>query len=329
MANKLKDLIIMPEFANHEVDLSLVKGRAIDVITYDEKTLVTKKKVAILALPVIAILSLFGIINYYRVMYYLRNYRKLNQYISARLAKVSMTQYKNVLWIKAAGIDHSVINQDGSDARKRYLYLYDPIDRYPDVEKKFNFFNGVYTFDPNDSRKYNINYLKMFSQIQTDAVADKDQNIINDMIYVGSFTLRRLLSLLILKIFTRSCRTRLILVNTLLPKISIFGIEINNKPITRESLFALYTKSKVIIELRADDQAGYSQRENDSIILQRSLVVLQEFRLREVCNYFNLSNNLKKIRIVANDHDGMQAATLCQNRQLSVEEFLDAIFCGR
>jgi len=329
MANKLKDLIIMPEFANHEVDLSLVKGRAIDVITYDEKTLVTKKKVAILALPVIAILSLFGIINYYRVMYYLRNYRKLNQYISARLAKVSMTQYKNVLWIKAAGIDHSVINQDGSDARKRYLYLYDPIDRYPDVEKKFNFFNGVYTFDPNDSRKYNINYLKMFSQIQTDAVADKDQNIINDMIYVGSFTLRRLLSLLILKIFTRSCRTRLILVNTLLPKISIFGIEINNKPITRESLFALYTKSKVIIELRADDQAGYSQRENDSIILQRSLVVLQEFRLREVCNYFNLSNNLKKIRIVANDHDGMQAATLCQNRQLSVEEFLDTIFCGR
>lgn len=326
----MKILIVMPKFASHENDLSISNKFDVDLIAYDEKVLVKKRWYFILFLPFISVLSALGICNYYRCCFYLRDYTKLNKFLTSQLKKLADTQYVKVLWIKAAGVGSDVIKLDGVGRNSRYLYFYDPIQRYPDSTAKMGLFRRSFSFDPADCRAFNITYLPMVMGKGLDGIHSNDNSPLGeqiyDLVYVGSFNFRRLISLIFMKYASKEFVSYFALVNKNLPNIRLCGLDFKNQGICRNKLFSLYQQSRVILELRDIDQAGFSQRKNDSKALNKSFYSLPCFQLRVLSEYRCIGSNIKNILQVK------KCITRCIDSRehtkeiRSTDEFLDEIF---
>ncbi|MDA7455174.1 hypothetical protein N8844_03865 [Planktomarina temperata] len=293
-----------------------------DVIAYDEKKLVKLKWYFPIFLPLIIVLSSIGILNYYRTVNYFRNYNHLNAYIRNKLHQRASNHYHKVLWIKAAGIDGDVIVADGVRKQDRYLYLYDPIVRYPNLVSRFIFFENVYTFDWSDSNLLNIRCLPMFTAKQPPMTNSSTFPAENDLVYVGSFTPQRFLSCIVLIMFSKGIKYRLILVNKFLLDFNFFGVELKNKNLTRDSLMKLYNKSKIVLELRDLDQAGPSQRKNDSLNIGLQYLSIPSINLRGIKKYYNLNLSIQMILNRKNKKNLFKVPQYENESQLNADNFL-------
>lgn len=312
----------MPKFAGHEKDLKTAKAFNVDMIAYDEKKFVKFKWYFPLFLPIIIFLSSIGILNFYRTMYYFRNYTDLNRYIKNQLQNRMYQRYDKVLWIKAAGIDTNIIEADGMRKEDRYLYLYDPVARYPRLIRSFIFFERVFTFDPSDSNVYEIEYAPMFTDMQCQTSKSSIFHPKIDLVYVGSFTLRRFISCTIMQMFSKGQKYRLILVNGFLFDATIFGVEFRKINISRTELFDIYSDARLIFELRDLDQSGPSQRMNDSLNLGLPYLSIPCVNLKEIIKYYKLNLTVNALLNRENEKTPSFSARLESEKQLNSDDFL-------
>lgn len=265
----MKICIIAPKFNGTEKTIELaIKNYGCECfgLYYDEGKFRKNKWL----IPLISILRLLGFVSKNDRRYYWDWWYKLtfNSKKFDRLLESYNEICKNekpevILVIKGLGVNASFLKKIKNDVKcvTLILYQWDSFERLPSVEKVLNDYDKIFSFEESNA---NITYLPLFSRFAgADNVNSKKLKI--DYVFVGSFTVQRLITLLYFYLFKRGYRynCKIILVHGL-KFFGNFGWFRSSK-VSLKQYEDLVLHSKCIIEIVHKGQTGGTQRLFDAL----------------------------------------------------------------
>lgn len=208
----------------------------------------------------------------------LREISKYNGFIDS-LYKKELKKYFNQLLDKYSGnYDYFLVIGGGEftedfikELKKRnknikcILYFWDKYE-YASIRRCFNFFDEVYTFDPEDAKKYNFKFFPTFyiDDCLKELIDFRKRTL--DLYYIGSYKDKN--RYIYIKSFEEYCIKNNInyFLKLVTHNIKNFKIENNDRNILRKKLFdyhenlKMLKNSKVVIDLPPKNQQGLTLR---------------------------------------------------------------------
>ena len=230
-------------------------------------------------------------------------FRPQVRYLKKKLSYLPDKRFDILFFINGHLICNSLLEilRKENSLLKTVLYLWDASSLYS-WEKEFRYFDRVITFDPDDSKRYGINYIPNF-YIEPKEIQRKNNR--HDLFFAGKFSPQRLLALdIITEQFRKSevdfyvklwpaykvyPHSRLLF--NLLGKIKIKSTWIRNYIINYEAVEGIikrdfiikdsicfaeiqshFMNSNVILDLQSHSQSGYSHRLIESLANGKKLI---------------------------------------------------------
>jgi len=213
----------------------------------------------------------------------LKNYSKLNYELEKSIEKISreFPEVEYCLVIKGFGISVGTIMNLKKIISKGNLKLYqwDSLTRFPNVQELYPYFDTVWTFETNDVKRYSGTkfYPTFFLPIEKNvyesiSVTDNDSY---DIVYIGTFTLQRLMRLIVLskKLQRNNLKYFFYLkTKTNLSFIKLHNLQLSKKSLNPESVYSIYNRSQAILDLGHEGQTGLTTRIYEALYLNKLLV---------------------------------------------------------
>ncbi|WP_313269239.1 hypothetical protein [Sphingobacterium sp.] len=186
-----------------------------------------------------------------------------------------------ILVLNPHTLDYGTIKEIKSYTPYLISYLYDNLDRFP-VEEKLELFDKIYSFEDKDVEKYGFEKITNYNYLSEQPIPAEE--IENDLFYITSYDKRRikLLRKLVSRLSALQVRSKIIVVgkqiwkeklrNFILRPTGSSLIEFRKKPINNETILEEYKKSKVIIDLMREGQAGLSFRIFEAMALGKKII---------------------------------------------------------
>ncbi|GAD28973.1 hypothetical protein PLEI_0617 [Photobacterium leiognathi lrivu.4.1] len=298
MNNKL--LLIMPIFNGYENELKKVaqlKFKSVDAVFYDEKEFFSLYKLPFYVKVILYFLRLiiYGNMNENRVFIKIRDFF-IRKYLSDDFNRWVLSKqsgyYDNLLIIKGFGLYAETINC--ITAKKKTFYQWDNLIHFPTVLEIIGCFDSVYSFDINDARRIQGEFLPNF-YIPRDKIKKN-----NDMFFVGVYSKERYAILKKLTVFCNENNYTFFfkLYHSVMKEDQI----ITNKKISPKNYNQLFIRSKFILEITKDEQIGYSQRylealDNNCLFVVKDAKVNEEGKILSLEFFLNNSSKLIETRL--------------------------------
>lgn len=186
-----------------------------------------------------------------------------------------------ILVLNPHTLDYGTIKEIKSYTPYLISYLYDNLDRFP-VEEKLELFDKIYSFEDKDVEKYGFEKITNYNYLSEQPIPAEE--IENDLFYITSYDKRRikLLRKLVSRLSTMKIKSKIVVVgkqiwkeklrNFILRPTGSSLIEFRKKPINNETILEEYKKSKVIIDLMREGQAGLSFRIFEAMALGKKII---------------------------------------------------------
>jgi hypothetical protein len=269
----MKILLIIPKYNNYGGEIKKIfqnQNVHVDVIEYDEYKLIKKSLFKIVTNKFLKVVSSkSGAINTPIFLRY--DYGILNTFIRDSIKLLHHQNYDATLSVKLNGIADDVITKIISHSKKNILYLYDPIDTYPDVVNIFKSFNYVASYSKLDSEKYNIIHIPLipdFSGLYTPNI-----NIIYNSVFIGEFTFHRLIQLFKFPLgFLLS--SKIIFISSPLGsfKINLGWLEFRGKRLSSAELGSYYSLCAAMLEIPNIHHTDNTPRQHDAKYMNKCLI---------------------------------------------------------
>jgi len=159
-------------------------------------------------------------------------------------------------------------------SKKSIVYYWDGFDHFPTYKKSIGFFDKSFTFDPEDAKKYNLNFLPNFYFAE-----DRNENPEMDLFFLSSFDNRYpLIEQIVLTLEKQNKHLKIKILQ--LPrnnKISIptpisNSIEFINEPISFAETTAFMKNTKIVLDIQKDIQHGLTFRVFEAMGLGKKLI---------------------------------------------------------
>lgn len=164
-------------------------------------------------------------------------------------------------------------------------YFWDSVENYNDVGKVSNFFNYIYTFDPNDSIKYGYTFLPLFYTRSYENIADADVPQMYDLMFAGTVHSDRYTFISSItsqiKQMGGSCYSWFFLPS----KILYYKMKVQDKkmrkakitefsfvPMSRSELMDCYLKSRIQVDIQHPKQTGLTMRTIETLGAKKKLI---------------------------------------------------------
>ncbi|WP_312335599.1 hypothetical protein [Sphingobacterium sp.] len=213
-----------------------------------------------------------------------------------------------ILVLNPHTLDYGTIKEIKSYTPYLISYLYDNLDRFP-VEEKLELFDKIYSFEDKDVEKYGFEKITNYNYLSEQPIPAEE--IENDLFYITSYDKRRikLLRKLAARLSTLQVRSKIIVVgkqiwkeklrNFILRPTGSSLIEFRKKPINNETILEEYKKSKVIIDLMREGQAGLSFRIFEAMALGKKIITdnqsIQTYDFYRPENFLIVNDDLSNI----------------------------------
>jgi hypothetical protein len=204
---------------------------------------------------------------------------KRQEYVVNTLKKLGPQD--QILVLNPHTLDYQTIKEIKSYTPYLISYLYDNLERFP-VEDRLKLFDKIYSFEDKDVKKYGFEKITNYNYLSEQPI--QAEQIENDLFYITSYDKRRikLLRKLTVRLSALEVRSKIIVVgkqvwkeklrNFILRPVGSTLIEFRKKPINNETILEEYKKSKVIIDLMREGQAGLSFRVFEAMALGKKII---------------------------------------------------------
>tara|TARA_A100001015_G_scaffold277154_1_gene336067 strand:- start:5295 stop:6350 length:1056 start_codon:yes stop_codon:yes gene_type:complete len=274
-------LVVLPKFGDIGGMLQQNSAYCVDILEYDEYSLVKKNLICRAGYGLVSLLFIFFSSNQSllkligRINFASKKFDRVNEYLARELNKRHSIKYSSILWIKGDGISDQILNlAQELWGVPHILYLYDPLIRYPSILSKLEKFDYVYTFDPAESFEYDLHYLPLFKRSTNNITFEKKRKLEFCIAFVGEFSWHRAVRLCH---FGRQLRHdfKFVLVSKWLPNFKFLGIEFRRDRLEPSDVTNIYLRSSCLLELSNPGQSGKTQRVDDARTFGIGLVFLE------------------------------------------------------
>jgi protein CpsH len=180
--------------------------------------------------------------------------------------------------------------------------FWDSIEKIPMQKKYLDKFDVIYSFEPDDCKKYHLKSITNFFFAESDS-----HNSLYDVCYLATFDDRIKETELIFKYFEENgiSAKGQIFVHTP-KKISIKNIEVIEKIIPFSKSYQFYLEGNIVLDIAHPHQKGLSFRPYEAMGLRKKLITTN----KDIANYdFYNPNNIFIIDDVHNIHIPMDFIT--------------------
>lgn len=224
-------------------------------------------------------------------------FKGLNFYINDKISDRSENSFDLALCVKFDGVDINNIKAIKRLARKTFLYLYDPVERYKAILNNFSAFDRIATFSRLDSNKYEIAHIDLLPISN-----EKSTNCAPLLYYscfIGEFSLRRFASILTLPL-RFLFKSKIILVSSVLKKARFnFGfIEFRGERLDKKSINEIYDSSASFLEVMNTDQFDNTPRFHEAMSHGKALICNSNLQtLKYDLNFKDIKEIMMKFKI--------------------------------
>ncbi|WON96912.1 MULTISPECIES: hypothetical protein [unclassified Sphingobacterium] len=231
---------------------------------------------------------------------------KRQEYVINTLKKLGPQD--QILVLNPHTLDYQTIKEIKSYTPYLISYLYDNLERFP-VEDRLKLFDKIYSFEDKDVKKYGFEKITNYNYLAEQPI--QAEEIENDLFYITSYDKRRikLLRKLTVRLSALEVRSKIIVVgkqvwkeklrNFILRPVGSTLIEFRKKPINNETILEEYKKSKVIIDLMREGQAGLSFRVFEAMALGKKIITdnqsIQTYDFYKPENFLIVNDDLSNI----------------------------------
>ncbi|WP_286727827.1 MULTISPECIES: glycosyltransferase family protein [Sphingobacterium] len=231
---------------------------------------------------------------------------KRQEYVVNTLKKLGPQD--QILVLNPHTLDYQTIKEIKSYTPYLISYLYDNLERFP-VEDRLKLFDKIYSFEDKDVKKYGFEKITNYNYLSEQPI--QAEEIENDLFYITSYDKRRikLLRKLTVRLSALEVRSKIIVVgkqvwkeklrNFILRPVGSTLIEFRKKPINNEKILEEYKKSKVIIDLMREGQAGLSFRIFEAMALGKKIITdnqsIQTYDFYKPENFLIVNDDLSNI----------------------------------
>lgn len=231
---------------------------------------------------------------------------KRQEYVVNTLKKLGPQD--QILVLNPHTLDYQTIKEIKSYTPYLISYLYDNLERFP-VEDRLKLFDKIYSFEDKDVKKYGFEKITNYNYLSEQPI--QAEKIENDLFYITSYDKRRikLLRKLTVRLSALEVRSKIIVVgkqvwkeklrNFILRPVGSALIEFRKKPINNETILEEYKKSKVIIDLMREGQAGLSFRVFEAMALGKKIITdnqsIQTYDFYKPENFLIVNDDLSNI----------------------------------
>ncbi|QMV70476.1 hypothetical protein HS960_23705 [Sphingobacterium paramultivorum] len=231
---------------------------------------------------------------------------KRQEYVVNTLKKLGPQD--QILVLNPHTLDYQTIKEIKSYTPYLISYLYDNLERFP-VEDRLKLFDKIYSFEDKDVKKYGFEKITNYNYLSEQPI--QAEEIENDLFYITSYDKRRikLLRKLTVRLSALEVRSKIIVVgkqvwkeklrNFILRPVGSALIEFRKKPINNETILEEYKKSKVIIDLMREGQAGLSFRVFEAMALGKKIITdnqsIQTYDFFKPENFLIVNDDLSNI----------------------------------
>lgn len=231
---------------------------------------------------------------------------KRQEYVVNTLKKLGPQD--QILVLNPHTLDYQTIKEIKSYTPYLISYLYDNLERFP-VEDRLKLFDKIYSFEDKDVKKYGFEKITNYNYLSEQPI--QAEEIENDLFYITSYDKRRikLLRKLTVRLSALEVRSKIIVVgkqvwkeklrNFILRPVGSTLIEFRKKPINNETILEEYKKSKVIIDLMREGQAGLSFRVFEAMALGKKIITdnqsIQTYDFYKPENFLIVNDDLSNI----------------------------------
>lgn len=272
-------LLIMPKFNDYDKDLilSLKKIFLVDSFIYEEKI---NFKINIIFRVFFKIIKIILNENiYYKFCDGYRAFFCFPKFNKAIEKKCNKLKYDYLLVIKGYGLNSNTV--EGIKAEKKVIYQWDSQRRIPSVKNIYEKFDKCFTFDKIDAEKFGSIYLPNFVPYNKKNINYRNESETNHIaFFVGIYTEDRLNNLIKIKKFCRdnNIKTNFSLLDkrkflTDRNKITEYNDIIINNPICPDLYRQEFNEASHILELSRPNEAGYSQRYFEALMLNKKIIL--------------------------------------------------------
>ncbi|MDC3363322.1 hypothetical protein OAW29_03115 [Planktomarina temperata] len=181
------------------------------------------------------------------------------QYLSRQhsrsiIERIQNEDYDILLIFKGVGIRQTDLIEMRRYVKKVYLFLWDPLRRYPFVKNTFSYYDQVFTCQYTDVSSDNIT----FEPVHFSHVEPLDSSIVTDAVFVGKYTSSRLKMM-------RSLETT---------DLEIYYKLVNrgDGSVARNEWLGLVKNSKLVLDLGEEDQTQWTARLVDGLCMGKQVV---------------------------------------------------------
>lgn len=224
-------------------------------------------------------------------------FKGLNLYICDHISGLSRNSFDFALCIKFDGVDMNNIQAIKRLARKTFLYLYDPVERYDAILNNFAAFDRIATFSKIDSIKYDIAYIDLLP-ISNEKTANCAP-LLYYSCFIGEFSLCRFVSILSLPL-RFLFKSKVILVNSALQKARFnFGfIEFRGERLDKKTINEIYDSSASFLEVMNTDQFDNTPRFHEAKSYGKALICNSNLQtLKYDLNFKDIKKIMKNLNI--------------------------------
>lgn len=125
-----------------------------------------------------------GIIRIYKNLYHV----KINNYYNRILDEIQGKKYDYFLLIKGEAMPAFFLEKIKEDnpGMEMIYYNFDPLTEYPNLISNLKYFDKKFTFEYNDSVKFNLNFRPLFYVDDYNCLSLKPQKPEYDIVFIGS-----------------------------------------------------------------------------------------------------------------------------------------------
>ncbi|MBQ7288594.1 MAG: hypothetical protein IJW78_05440 [Clostridia bacterium] len=272
--NKKKILIFCPSFFGYEKRMAdAFQNEGFEVFLYDERP----------SNSFIGKVSLRLNLKFYKTV--------VRKYIKQIIEKNKSVNFDFIFVVKgeAMGKREVAMLRNAYPNAKTVLYFWDSVRNVPDGEKKIAFYDRVFTFDPNDAKKYNLPFLPVpygKEYIKNEGASEYTY----DVSFIG--TAHSIRPRLVKQIkqqceaMGRNCFTYfysphilVFLLNKLTNKdykyISLK--EVHFKPLSTQEVCRIYNASKCVMDIEHPKQHGTTTRPVEMLPMKKKIITTNAY----------------------------------------------------
>lgn len=200
---------------------------------------------------------------------------------------IKQNKFEYLFVIKGEFIDPEIINRIKLHSNHIYkiLYLYDSIDRYPEVLKNIESYDKVFSFERGDCKKYSFTFRPLF---YIDEFLIKSEKEIYDISSISSYYPNRLnlfnqitKSLSGHKLYLKLYISKKSILRNMLLKLLFYKDLIITKPLSFEKISKIQSMSKTILDIIHPKQEGLTIRTIETMALGKKLITTNS----DIINY--------------------------------------------